>query len=127
MQTSAYEHFNDTRLHMADMQTLHSSAYQMLWRSDGCYVHDCVMHVSTGRMQRDCQTELDITLLSSIYLLFGPSPMYGTNVLIKTRIYNCLSVTKGLEQYVMHAIQLDMYVNSITKKLVKLGIESVGH
>ena len=27
MQTSAYEHFNDTRLHMVGMQTLHSSAY----------------------------------------------------------------------------------------------------
>ena len=25
--TSAYGHFNDTRLHMAGMQTLHNSAY----------------------------------------------------------------------------------------------------
>ena len=27
MQTSAYEHFYDIRLHMVGMQTLHSSAY----------------------------------------------------------------------------------------------------
>ena len=27
MQTSAYEHFNDTHLHMVDMQTLQNSAY----------------------------------------------------------------------------------------------------
>ena len=27
MQTSAYEHFKDTHLHMVDMQTLHNSAY----------------------------------------------------------------------------------------------------
>ena len=27
MQTSAYEHFNNTHLHMVGMQTLHNSAY----------------------------------------------------------------------------------------------------
>ena len=29
MPTSAYEHFNDTHLHMGGMQTLHNSAYAL--------------------------------------------------------------------------------------------------
>ena len=34
MQTSAYGHFNDMRLYIYHMQSLHNSAYYMLSRSD---------------------------------------------------------------------------------------------